>query len=98
MSVKMAQILRKLADNFHHLREERKVHHWKLFVGLRLLIKFRQKWKLNYGADGLRNVHKNKIRHALMMYHVFSTSSNEAIIGLSECKRARTMKQLIRLE
>ena len=98
MSVKMTQIILKLAEGFHFVKEERKVRYWKLFVGIRLMIKFRQKWKLYYGAAGLENVHRNRIRHALMLYHSFCNSSNDAIIGLSAKKRASSMKQLIRHE
>lgn len=94
--VKMTQILRKTANRIQEIKEERKIRHWKMFVGLRLLIGFRKKWRLNFGSGGIRNVQKNKIRHTLILYHLFYTSSNTAIIELSKRGRTTSMKQIIR--
>ena len=70
---KVSQVLRFLADKIQEIREERKIRHWKMFVGLRLIIGFRKKWRLNFGGGGLRNVQRNKIVHAFNLKHLFAS-------------------------
>lgn len=70
--------------------------HWKFFVGIRLLITFRRKWRINFGAGGLGSVHRNKIRHSFIFNHMLLSNSNAAHVGLFGQGKAPSMKSVIR--